>query len=272
MVQKIMFRMNEQKIIMKDRNFDDLAEKFERKVYGSLKGDIRQAVIWRDLCRTMPSIMNGCLRVLDVGGGLGQMSVRLAKLGHQVTYNDISSNMLSKAKALAMKEGVDSRISFYQCPYQSLVKKDLGDFDLVLCHAIVEWLGKPDELINHLMQFKSAEGFISLTFYNHNALVYRNLIRGNFNLLATEFKADPGSLTPHSPFMPEQIEQWSAQHGLFVLLSSGIRVFHDYITTARGGHNDRDAVITTELKYSEQAPFKWLGRYIHFMLQVQNDS
>ncbi|MDG1474212.1 MAG: methyltransferase domain-containing protein, partial [Porticoccaceae bacterium] len=219
---------------MKDRNFDDLAEKFERKVYGSLKGDIRQAVIWRDLCQTIPSVTNGCLRVLDIGGGLGQMSVRLAKLGHDVTYNDISSTMLSKAKARAASEGVGSRITFYQCPYQLLVNENLGDFDLVLCHAIVEWLGKPDELINHLMQFKSAEGLISLTFYNHNALVYRNLIRGNFNLLTTEFTADPGSLTPHSPFKPEQIEQWSAQQGLSVLLSSGIRVFHDYITTPRG--------------------------------------
>jgi S-adenosylmethionine-dependent methyltransferase len=36
-----------------DRNFDDLTEKFKRKVYGGLKGEIRLAVIWRDLNQLM---------------------------------------------------------------------------------------------------------------------------------------------------------------------------------------------------------------------------
>ncbi|HIG66824.1 MAG TPA: hypothetical protein EYQ44_03220 [Porticoccaceae bacterium] len=59
-----------------DRNFDDLAEKFARRVYGGLKGEIRLAVIWRDLVTTMPQILSGKpLRIIDIGGGLGQLSV-----------------------------------------------------------------------------------------------------------------------------------------------------------------------------------------------------
>lgn len=54
-----------------DRNFDDLTEKFSRKVYGGLKGDVRLAVIWRDLLSVMPAINSSQpIRVLDVGAVL----------------------------------------------------------------------------------------------------------------------------------------------------------------------------------------------------------
>ena len=99
-----------------DRNFDDLTEKFSSKVYGGLKGDIRLAVIWRDLLAVMPSISGSKpIRVLDVGGGLGQMSVRLAELGHCVTYNDLSSNMTATAKRAATAAGVEHSIAWHQC-------------------------------------------------------------------------------------------------------------------------------------------------------------
>jgi len=34
---------------MQDRNFDDMAEKFSRNIYGTTKGRIRQAVLCQDL-------------------------------------------------------------------------------------------------------------------------------------------------------------------------------------------------------------------------------
>jgi S-adenosylmethionine-dependent methyltransferase len=64
---------------------------------------------------------------------------------------------------------------------------------------------------------------------------------------------------------PDQIKQWLAQSQLTLRASSGIRVFHDYVTTLRGGHENSDSVIAMELKYSVQEPYKWLGRYIHFI-------
>lgn len=255
-----------------DRNFDDLTEKFSSKVYGGLKGDIRLAVIWRDLLAVMPSISGSKpIRVLDVGGGLGQMSVRLAELGHCVTYNDLSSNMTATAKRAATAAGVEHSIAWHQCAYQDLDATELGLFDLVLCHAVIEWLDKPEELLRQLIRHSSYGAVISLTFYNHNALVYRNLIRGNFKMLESDFKADPGSLTPHSPLHPELIKNWSEKLELKLVKSSGLRVFHDYVTTVRGGHTNPQAVIDAELVYSQIEPFKWLGRYIHFVFTT-NDA
>ena len=94
-------------------------------------------MIWRDLLAVMPSISGSKpIRVLDVGGGLGQMSVRLAELGHCVTYNDLSSNMTATAKRAATAAGVEHSIAWHQCAYQDLDAAELGLFDLVLCLAI----------------------------------------------------------------------------------------------------------------------------------------
>ena len=132
-----------------DRNFDGLADKFARKVYGGLKGEIRLAVIWRDLVAVMPSIESGPpLRILDIGGGLGQFTVRLAALGHSVVYNDVSAEMYQKAQNLAQQQSLDTQISWHHSPYQDL--DNLGQFDLVLCHAVIEWLAHPGSLVAHI--------------------------------------------------------------------------------------------------------------------------
>lgn len=254
-----------------DRNFDGLSEKFARKVYGGLKGDIRLAVIWRDLLLALPALEAGRpLRVLDIGGGLGQFTVGMAELGHSVVYNDLSEEMHEAAQNLAKQRGVDSLISWHHGPYQSL--GDRGEFDLVLCHAVAEWLAEPDRLIADLGTYVADTGLLSLTFYNQAGLVYRNLIRGNFKLLDSEFVAASGSLTPVSPLTSDQVDRWLGQSQLALRSSSGIRVFHDYVTTSRGGHEDPASVIAMELKYSLLEPYKWLGRYIHFIAGTKKGS
>lgn len=60
---------------MSDRNFDDIADKFSRNIYGTTKGKIRQAVIWEDLQQLLTLFPNRTLRILDAGGGEGYFSV-----------------------------------------------------------------------------------------------------------------------------------------------------------------------------------------------------
>ena len=84
-----------------DRNFDTIADHFEKKVYGGLKGEIRLAVLRRDIFEysvEMSKSLGRPLRILDVGAGLAQIAIELATQGHTVVINDISANMLEKAK------------------------------------------------------------------------------------------------------------------------------------------------------------------------------
>ena len=89
-------------MVTMDKSFNGISKKFARKIYGNLKGKIRLAVIWRDLTSSLPIHADDkSLRILDIGSGLGQHVMRMAKLGHKVVYNDTSAEMLAMAKKLA---------------------------------------------------------------------------------------------------------------------------------------------------------------------------
>ncbi|WP_101756932.1 methyltransferase domain-containing protein [Oceanicoccus sp. KOV_DT_Chl] len=257
-----------------DRNFDDLAERFARRVYGGLKGDIRLAVLWRDLQPVIAELSTARqrpLRILDVGGGLGQLAIRLAEQGHKVTFNDLSPVMLAAARARASELSVEQNMEWISAPYQVLPQQlqnnnQTVEFDLVLSHALLEWLEKPERFIPTIKPMLASDGYLSLCFYNPAAKIYRNLIRGNFNWLQQDsYISDQGSLTPNNPSTIEQVRQWLADANLSITSESGLRVFHDYVVDKRGGHQSAEQVLAMELAYSEQQPFKWLGRYLHVL-------
>ncbi|AME02016.1 SAM-dependent methyltransferase [Moraxella osloensis] len=259
-----------------DRNFDDISAHFEKKIYGGLKGQIRLAVLRHDIfgwVKSWQQTHNRPLRVLDVGAGLAQISIELAKDGHDVTINDISANMLEIAKQNAGEAA--QNITWHTCPYQQLDDKLTGKYDLILCHAVLEWLAEPKLIMDFfdrwLVDDRAEKGVLSLCFYNPASFVYRNLVMGNFNLLHNkDFKADNGSLTPNHPVAKDEVLAWINDHYYQILHTSGLRVFHDYSPLKRGGHTNPQAVIEMEVAYSGQDPYKWLGRYLHFLVSKAN--
>ena len=264
------------KISSRDRNFDDISAHFEKKIYGGLKGEIRLAVLRHDIfgwVKSWQQTHNRPLRVLDVGAGLAQISIELAKDGHDVTINDISANMLEIAKQNAGEAA--QNITWHTCPYQQLDDKLTGKYDLILCHAVLEWLAEPKLIMDFfdrwLADSGAEKGVLSLCFYNPASFVYRNLVMGNFNLLHNkDFKADNGSLTPNHPVAKDEVLAWINDHHYQILHTSGLRVFHDYSPLKRGGHTNPQAVIEMEVAYSGQDPYKWLGRYLHFLVSKAN--
>ena len=264
------------KISSRDRNFDDISAHFEKKIYGGLKGQIRLAVLRHDIfgwVKSWQQTHNRPLRVLDVGAGLAQISIELAKDGHDVTINDISANMLEIAKQNAGETA--QTIIWHTCPYQQLDDKLTGKYDLILCHAVLEWLAEPKLIMDFfdrwLVDDRAEKGVLSLCFYNPASFVYRNLVMGNFNLLNNkDFKADNGSLTPNHPVAKDEVLAWINDHHYQILHTSGLRVFHDYSPLKRGGHTNPQAVIEMEVAYSGQDPYKWLGRYLHFLVSKAN--
>ncbi|WP_298972688.1 methyltransferase domain-containing protein [uncultured Psychrobacter sp.] len=277
---------NQQRATRTDRSFEPIADHFEKKVYGGLKGEIRLAVLRRDIfeyVETQSQNLGRPLRILDVGAGLAQIAIELAAQGHTLVINDISAAMLDKAQthAAALETGTKTKldISWLVCPYQELASKLATDstaensdskFDLILCHALLEWLAKPAEVMRFFDTQLRPQGALSLCFYNPASFDYRNLIMGNFNLLDRQLEGNYAadnkkSLTPNHPVARQEVEAWLQQHHYKVVLESGLRVFHDYAPLKRGGHNDPEAVIKMELRYSQLEPYKWLGRYLHIL-------
>src|SRR5690554_2149520 len=141
---------------MHDQHFDDLAIRFAQKIYGSNKGAIRLAVLQADLNEVLPQRP---LRVLDIGAGLGHMALWLAEQGHQVTLVE---------PALAMLETAQQRFSEAQCQatfvhadWQSLAEQEHRPYDVVLCHAVLEWLAEPRAILTALPRLAAIDGRLS---------------------------------------------------------------------------------------------------------------
>jgi S-adenosylmethionine-dependent methyltransferase len=265
-----------------DRNFDDLAHRFATNVYGSQKGDVRLAVIQRDMAvhlgidlRATAAVQTRdnqrVLRVLDAGGGQGQIGLRLAALGHQVVICDISERMLSLAREAAAQENLSS-VCFIHDSIQSMAAqvetRESAPFDLVICHAVLEWVIDQEGLLAQLASLLHDDGYLSLTFYHRHGLVMKNLLRGNRpDLLDGIYAPNPGSLTPTRPLDPQQVFAWLAKGSWRQLCHSGIRVFSDYLLTEQGRAMPKDELLAAELALSQREPYRSLGRYQHLLLQ-----
>jgi S-adenosylmethionine-dependent methyltransferase len=263
--------------INQDRNFDDLAKRFQKNIYGGLKGEIRLAVLERDF-REYFSVapfgedkLAAPLRILDAGGGQGQFSLRFAKAGHSVVICDISAGMLKLAEQEVVRQGLKAQVQLLNCAIQDVAQHiniETAKFDVVLCHAVMEWVANPDELLAHLIECVKPQGFLSLTFYNLHSLIYKNLLRTNFKKIRQQdFGGARGSLTPTNPLYPEQVFEWLNQLPVKTLTTSGIRVFHDYIFNEEHRERDPQSVIELELELSRKQPYQLLGRYIHVLCQ-----
>lgn len=252
-----------------DRNFDDIAAKFVKNIYGSGKGEIRQAVLWKDLTDILALLgEKQPLTVLDAGGGIGQMSQQLAKRGHQITLCDLSSQMLTLAKKEIEEAHLLSQYQFIHSPVQEIGQHLKQSCDLVLFHAVMEWLADPEEALRVVLSQVRPGGVASVMFYNQNGLLFKNLICGNLSHIEAgmphrkRFK-----LQPQQGLAPDSVYAWIESAGFNILGKSGVRTFHDYMKDTRVGEFTFDQVIEMEQTICRQEPFISLGRYIHVWAQ-----
>lgn len=259
---------------MTDRYFDQLGSHFAHKIYSSPKGAIRLAVLTRDLQEWMNELTAPQpLRVLDVGAGLGHISEWLLQRDHHLTVSEPSAEMLDAARSrldtLALAAG-------QQREYLPLALQQLPErgerYDLVICHAVLEWLADPAAALMHLRSLVRPGGAVSLAYYNRDALIYKNLIKGQFRKLQRNQLAGEGkrSLTPQQPLDPRQMQQWMAEAGFSCTHQSGVRVFHDYMPEPFKSEADEQQVIEQELFYSRHPAYQHLGRYLHCWLRPES--
>lgn len=252
-----------------DRNFDDLALRFQSKIYDSMKGRLRLAVLRRDFDDYVA--LDG-KRVLDVGAGQGQWALQMLRRGAIVHLTDVSAEMLSLAKNNIHDSGLTetqkANAGFQQVSLQELMQHNFAPFDVVTCHAVLEWLDQPADFFAAVAPLLANGGWCSLIFYNLNGLIFKNLLRTNYSkVINRDFRGARGGLTPLNPLQPEDVRKWAGDWNYEIVCQSGIRVFHDYVLDKRLYDRDPDAVETLELLYSRQQPYRDLGRYIHLLLR-----
>ena len=246
--------------------FDKIAKQFERDIYGSSKGFIRWNVLWHDLLTELPTLKQGGLNILDAGGGAGRMSVSLAKLGNHVTLVEPSIEMLEKAQTLAASENV-TNIQFVHQPLQDF--QDAQRFDVILNHAVLEWLANPKEALEHLVKLLKPSGHLSLMFHNRNAAIFKQTIAGNFEFALQADDSSFNSIWNQStrPLLPQTVREWLQELNLKIISQAGIRIFHDFVPEDKRQAENLEKLLEVEQNLRKQEPFASLGQHIHLICQ-----
>lgn len=247
-----------------DQSFDAIADKFQRNIYGSTKGKLRHDLLLSHLKRVVP-LDDRPLRVLDVGGGTGVMSHVMLALGHEVTLNDLSSDCLNLAQA-AIETSHQHRLKVHHGPFQSLPGQQA--FDLVICHAVLEWLQDPLAQLPRLLERVKPGGYLSLSFFNRDAQTFGNILYGNFDYVQAGLKVKKKvRLSPHNALVPQHVLNALGGAGE-VVHQAGIRCFHDYLKEDKHKSQGYEQLLQLELQHGRLHPYMWLGKYFHLIIRT----
>ncbi|GAA5188453.1 methyltransferase domain-containing protein [Ferrimonas gelatinilytica] len=255
---------------MKDTSFNGRSAKFASNIYGTSKGKVREAVLWHQISTHLLPTMAPSTRVLDAGGGQGQMAMRLAAEGHDIVLTDLSEEMLAAAKERAQALGLAQRFRFLPGPIQSLDAHKLGQFEVMLCHAVLEWCANPREVLAALADHLSPGGALSLAFFNYQGAELHNLVAGNFDNLGaamTQSKTRRVRMVPQNPLRNEEVAGWLTALGLTIEHQCGVRVIHDYLRDKSQQNTQLDRLIELELSYCDRPLYRDIGRYTHFLVR-----
>ncbi|MEH6823744.1 MAG: methyltransferase domain-containing protein [Motiliproteus sp.] len=244
--------------------FDRLSDRFNRNIYNTPKGKIRLALLQQDLAELLRAPAQ-C--ILDAGGGQGQLASWCAQQGHQLVLCDISATMLDEARQLIEAQNLQSQFELIHSPIEAFCQQDRRQFDLILCHAVLEWVPNPETLLAALEQRLAPGGHLSLMFYNRHSIVLRNALRGNFRkALSPNLDGDGTGLTPINPCDPEQIEVLLKRLNLSIASRAGVRCFYDYLPLKVKQTYSFEDILEMEQRFRRQAPYYQMARYIHLIV------
>ena len=206
------------------------------------------------------------MRILDAGGGSGHMAVRLAGMGHSVVLCDVSEEMLAKAAIRAAEAGVADAIEIRLMSIQEYANIADHRFDLVLCHAVLEWLDDPKAAVRDLARLVKPGGQLSVMFYNRFASLLKRTLAGDFEAAAEDYRTGPikrGWGEGATALDNEMVVSWLREEDLEVKAKAGIRIFHDHVVDKLDEPQMLTQLIELEKAICRSEPFASLGQHTH---------
>jgi S-adenosylmethionine-dependent methyltransferase len=184
-------------------------------------------------------------------------------LGHKVTLSDMSSEVLSIAK---QRLGDNTNLAIQHTDILSLSNNK--QFDLVVCHAVLEWLQDPFEVIDKLVDLVKPGGHLSLSFFNHDAQLFGNMLYGNFDYVEQGMTTkNIVRLSPKNPQKPKVIVSQLETLPVKIIKQAGIRCFHDYLKQPEKQISEYEQLKQLEIQYGSTEPYLWLGKYFLIIAQ-----
>lgn len=116
------------------------------------------------------------LNILDCGGGIGRFSIPLLKKGHSLVLNDISEEMIKKAKEISSRENLKD-IIFYKEPASNMKNQKDNRFDVVLLmNGVLDYCQKHKKALNEVGRVLKKDGIVIGTVNNRFVYATTNTI------------------------------------------------------------------------------------------------
>jgi S-adenosylmethionine-dependent methyltransferase len=241
----------------------------------TFSGRLRSDLSWENLQAFLPARARP-RRVLDLGGGTGAMSVRLARKEFQVVLLDSSEEMLGIARKEAEGNGVAERISFHHGDAGQLQEFfEAQTFDMVVCHNLLEYVADPGAIVRGISRVLRKDGVVSLLLRNRAGEVLKAAIKSSDlglakNNLSTEKVVDSLYGKPVRVFDPADVLQMLAQAELGLVAEYGVRVFSDYLDSADPNDETYRQLLELELTLGARPQFAAIARYIQMIARPSN--
>jgi S-adenosylmethionine-dependent methyltransferase len=196
-------------------------------------GRLRSDLAWENLRRFLPAVA-ARRRALDLGGGTGWMSLRMAELEFDVVLVDGSEEMLRAASAEAEARGMLGRISLRRAEVKEQLKEFEPEFfEVVVCHNLLEFVARPEEVIAGVADVMRNGGLSSFFVRNRGGAVVKAAVKSRDMELAraalsAETVADSLYGARVALFDGNQIADMLRAAGLQVIAEFGVRVLSDY--------------------------------------------
>jgi S-adenosylmethionine-dependent methyltransferase len=245
------------------------AEKYSNYLKTS-SGRLRSDLAWENLQSFLPTPAL-VRQVLDLGGGTGAMSSRLAAKGFQVTLLDSSAEMLGIARKEAEANGVAAQISFRNADAGQLHELFQPEsFDLVVCHNVLEYVADPGAIVRGISYVLRKDGVFSVLVRNRAGEVLKAAIESSdlrvaSDNLSAQTVVDSLYGEPVRLFDPSDVVQMLTQVDLTVLAGYGIRVFSDYRDSAEPDPETYRQLLELEFTLGTQPQFAAIARYIQMI-------
>ncbi len=185
---------------------------------------------------------------------------------HSVVLCDVSEEMLAKAAIRAAEAGVTDAIDIRHLSIQGYANIADEKFDLVLCHAVLEWLDDPKSAVRDLALLVKQGGQVSLMFYNRFASLLKRTLAGDFEAVLKDYQTGPirrGWGEGATALDNEVVVSWLEEQDLEVNARAGIRIFHDHVVDKLGGPQRLTQLIELEKAVCRSEPFASLGQHTH---------
>lgn len=246
-------------------------------------GRIRREVTWHNLVQQLPAITDPEQppRVLDAGGGSGELALRLVQRGYRVWLLDYAPAMLEQARGAAETLPDELRARLNYCHAGVEESADLfapSSFDVITCHTLLEYLAEPRTALRVMGGLLCEGGLLSVSFVNRHAGVLRQVWSKDDPAGALEGLEDStfsASLFGISgtAFTAEEVRGSLTDLGFRVTAICGVRAFADYVPRERLDDPEYfSALLRLEKAVAGRTPYMLLARYVHLLAHKRFES